>query len=149
VNTGPDRRRREATFTKLRVRYPEADRMGVAYHANYLVWFEMGRTELMREAGCAYRELEERDGVYFPVIRAGVRYLAPARYDDRLEVAARITAMRGVRIRFEYELRREDDGDGVLATGFTEHAAVGRDGRPRRMPGWLKQRLRQRESGNR
>ena len=122
--------------------------MGVAYHANYLVWFEMARTELMRESGCAYRELEEKDGVYFPVIRAGVRYLSPARYDDRLEVAARITELRGVRIRFEYELCRKDE-DGVLATGFTEHAAVGRDGRPRRMPDWLKQRLEQRKSGDR
>jgi acyl-CoA thioester hydrolase len=122
--------------------------MGVAYHANYLVWFEMARTELMRESGCAYRRLEEDDGIYFPVIRAGVRYLAPARYDDRLEVVAWITALRGVRIHFEYELRREDDND-VLATGFTEHAAVGRNGRPRRMPDWLKQRLNQREGGDR
>jgi len=130
--------------TAVRVRYPEADRMGVAYHANYFVWFEMGRTELMRESGCTYRELEDREGIHFPVVRAGARYLAPARYDDRLVVHTRLTSISGVRVRFEYELCEEPSGR-TLATGFTEHATVGKNGRPRRMPELLRRQLKQRE----
>lgn len=122
--------------------------MGVAYHANYFVWFEMARTELMREAGCAYREVEDRDGVFFPVVRAGARYLAPARYDDRLEVRVRLAELSGVRVRFEYELL-DVDSENLLATGFTEHGTVGRNGRPRRMPAKLRGRLgRQEKSGS-
>ena len=68
--------------TTLRVRYPETDRMGVAYHAHYLSWFEMGRTELMREMGCSYGELEDRRGIFFPVREVGTRYRVSARYDE-------------------------------------------------------------------
>jgi len=128
----------------VRVRYAETDRMGVAYHAHYFVWFEMARTELMRRAGCAYRELEERDGVFFPVVRAGARYHASARYDDWLEVGARLISLSGVRLRIEYEVV-ERDGGRLLASGFTEHASVGRDGRPRRMPEDVRRKLRGRE----
>jgi acyl-CoA thioester hydrolase len=124
----------------VRVRYPEADRMGVAYHAHYFVWFEMARTELMRELGCPYRELEDREGIYFPVIRAEARYVAPARYDDWLEIRASLEAVGGARVRFEYAISRRDEGE-ILATGFTEHATVGRDGRPRRIPRELRGRL--------
>lgn len=129
------------SVTRLRVRYPETDRMGVAYHANYLVWFELGRTELMRELGCAYGELEERASIFFPVIELGVRYLASARYDEDLEVRTRLAAVGAARVRFEYRLVRPVSSQ-VLATGFTEHAAVGRDGRPLRLPSELRDRLR-------
>ena len=122
--------------------------MGVAYHANYFVWFEMARTELMREAGCAYRDVEDDDGVFFPVVNAGARYLAPARYDDRLEVDVRIAALTRVRVRFEYELRNVESGK-LLANGFTEHGTVGRNGRPRRMPEELRRRLGLEESPGR
>jgi acyl-CoA thioester hydrolase len=128
------------------VRYPETDRMGVAYHAHYLVWFELGRTELMRELGCVYGELEERDGIAFPVIEASARYHAPARYDQLLEVTTRVAAVGGSRIRFEYRIERPADAR-MLASGFTEHAAVGRDGRPRRLPAALRERLASLESG--
>jgi acyl-CoA thioester hydrolase len=121
--------------------------MGVAYHANYFVWFEMARTELMREAGCAYRDVED-DGVFFPVVNAGARYLAPARYDDRLEVDVRVAALTRVRVRFDYELRNVESGD-LLATGFTEHGTVGSNGRPRRMPDALCRRLGSEESSAR
>lgn len=121
--------------------------MGVAYHANYFVWFEMARTELMREMGCPYRELEDRDGIFFPVVRAGARYRAPARYDDRLQVRARLTAVGGIRVRFDYELIGPD-GETTLATGFTEHGSVGRDGRPKRLPPELRRRLSRMEFGN-
>jgi acyl-CoA thioester hydrolase len=124
----------------VRVRYAETDRMGVAYHAHYFVWFEMARTKLMRRAGCAYKDLEDRDGLRFPVIRAEARYHASARYDDRLDVDARLVSVGGARLRFEYELSAGDGGR-LLATGFTEHACVGRDGRPRRLPELLRRRL--------
>ncbi|HKQ62441.1 MAG TPA: thioesterase family protein [Candidatus Polarisedimenticolaceae bacterium] len=120
--------------TQLRVRYPEIDRMGIAYHAHYLVWFELGRTELMRELGCPYGELEEVEGLRFPVTAVGARYLAPARYDDVLTVLTRLARVDRVRVRFEYELAREAGEPRLLATGFSEHAALGRTGRPRRVP---------------
>ena len=126
--------------TRLRVRYPETDRMAVAYHGNYLVWFELGRTELMRELGCPYGVLEERDGIYFPVIEAGVKYLSPARYDDLLSVDSRLVSVGGVRVRFEYRLTREGETK-LLATGFTVHAAVDRKGRPLKLPQELRGRL--------
>ena len=124
----------------LRVRYPETDRMGVAYHAHYLVWFELGRTELMRSLGCAYGLLEDREGILFPVIRIGAHYLASARYDEELDLETRLVSLGAARVRFEYRLTRQSDF-GLLATGFTEHAAVGRDGRPRRLPAELRLRL--------
>jgi len=130
--------------TAVRVRYAETDRMGVAYHAHYFVWFEMARTEWMRATGCAYKDLEDRDGLFFPVIRAGARYHASARYDDWLEVVARLASVGRARIRFEYEIVR-GEGRRLLASGFTEHASVGRDGRPRRLPEAVRRRLQQRE----
>jgi len=127
--------------TGLRVRYSETDRMGVVYHAHYLVWFELGRTELMRQLGCDYRALEERRGIYFPVREAGARYLSPARYDDVLEVRTRLDEVGGARVRFDYELIRGDDGK-LLARGFSEHAAVDGSGKPQRLPADLAARLR-------
>ena len=126
--------------TLTRVRYPETDRMGVAHHTHYLVWFELGRTELMRELGCAYGELEERDGVFFPVVQVGAEFRTPARYDDEIRIHTRLTSVGGVRVRFDYELLRDTDGS-TLAVGHTEHASIGADGRPRRIPGWLRERL--------
>lgn len=126
--------------TKTRVRYPETDRMGVAHHTHYFVWFELGRTELMREAGCAYGALEDDGGVFFPVIEAGASYHASARYDEVIEIETRLTCVEGVRVRFEYMLRRLDDAR-ILSEGFTVHAACGRDGRPTRLPESLRLRL--------
>ena len=127
-------------MTSVRVRYPETDRMGVVYHANYLVWFELGRTELMRRIGTSYRDLEERERLYFPVTEARIRYIAPARYDESLEVETRLASVGGARVRFEYVVRRRSDRQ-LLSTGFTEHASVGEDGRPRRLPAELRDRL--------
>jgi acyl-CoA thioester hydrolase len=114
--------------------------MDVAWHGHYLAWFELGRTELMRELGCSYAELEDVSGIFFPVRRAGARYLRPSHYDERLTVVTRIAEVGGAHVRFEYVVVGDDDGR-ERATGFTEHAAVGRDGRPRRMPAELRQRL--------
>lgn len=126
--------------TTTRVRYPETDRMGVAHHTHYFVWFELGRTELMREAGCTYGELEDGDGVFFPVVEAGAVYKASARYDEVVEIETRLTAAGGVRVRFEYIVRRPEGGR-VLATGYTVHAACGRDGKPARLPEDVRARL--------
>src|SRR5580765_1500073 len=114
--------------------------MGVAHHTHYFVWFELGRTELMREAGCAYGALEDEAGVFFPVIEAGAAFKASARYDERIEIETRLVAAEGARVRFEYALRRADDGT-LLATGFTVHAACGPEGRPIRIPEAVRARL--------
>jgi len=118
--------------TTLRVRYPETDQMGVVHHSHFLVWFEMGRTELMRDNGCSYADLE-KEGVMMPVIEASCRYLSPARYDEVLTVRTRITEVSRVRARFEYEVVRLSDGK-RLATGSTRHAATDGRGVPCRMP---------------
>jgi acyl-CoA thioester hydrolase len=114
--------------------------MGVAHHTHYLVWFELGRTELMRAAGLPYGVLEDERAILFPVVEAGARYRRPARYDDVLEVRTGIAALSPVRIRFEYRIVRPADG-AVLADGFSVHAAVGRDGLPQRLPPELMERL--------
>jgi len=119
--------------TRLRVRYGEVDRMGVAYHAHYLVWFEQGRTELLRSMGSTYRALED-SGTLLMVIETGVRHLRSARYDDEVEVRTRLDSVKGVRLRFVYEVHREDE---LLATGFTVLAAADPGGRPRRLPAEL------------
>ena len=126
--------------TETRVRYPETDRMGIAHHTHYFVWFELGRTELMREAGCAYGALEENDGVFFPVIEAGAAYKASARYDETIEIETHLVSAEGARVRFEYAVRRASDGT-LLATGFTVHAACGAEGRPMRIPEAIRVRL--------
>ena len=129
-----------AARTETRVRYPETDRMGVAHHSHYLVWFELGRTELMRDLGCPYGVLEDRDGVFFPVTSVGADYRSPARYDERLAIDTSIEHVGGARVRFAYRVTSTDDGR-ELATGFTEHGATGRDGRPTRIPESLRSRL--------
>jgi acyl-CoA thioester hydrolase len=125
--------------SRVRVRYSETDQMGVAYHANYFAWFEVGRTDLLRARGLTYRDLES-GGLRLPVIEAHARFLRPARYDDVLDIRTRIASLGGARIAFEYEVRREG-GDAPLATGSTAHATVDREGRVRRLPGELRRRL--------
>src|SRR5882724_1456731 len=114
--------------TTVRVRYAETDKMGVVYHANYFVWFEVGRTDLLRGSGWTYKEMEA-EGFSLPVIEAHCDYKQPARYDDELEVRTTAGLMSAVRVSFSYELVRPGDGQ-TLATGRTVHAAVDRDGRP-------------------
>jgi len=120
------------TVTRLRARYADTDRMGVVYYANYLVWFEVARTEWLRATGWSYREMEH-DGVALPVIEAHCEYRQPAQYDDEVDVAAHATLVTPVRVRFDYEVTRAADGR-LAAVGYTVHAAVGADGRPRRLP---------------
>lgn len=122
----------EPRRTRLRVRYADTDRMGVVYHANYLVWFEIGRTEWLRESGWTYREME-LEGVSLPVIEAHAEYRRPARYDDEIEISTRMQLMTPVRVRFDYEVRRPGE-ESPLATGHTVHAALDVNGRPCRLP---------------
>lgn len=120
-----------ARTTRVRVRYAETDQMGVVYYANYLVWFEVGRTEWLRQSGSNYRSLEG-EGVSLPVIEAHCEYRQPARYDDELEIRTRASLISPARIRFDYEIVRSDDV--VAVVGHTVHAPIGRNGRPCRLP---------------
>lgn len=104
--------------TEIRVRYAETDKMGVAYNSHYLTWFEVGRTELLRDLGLTY-EAMERAGFMLPVIEAGVKYRKPARYDDVLMVYTSVGRKPGARVFLEYAVVRNGE---TLATGFTEHA---------------------------
>ena len=120
------------TSSSIRVRYAETDKMGVVYHSNYFIWFEIGRTDWLRETGMTYREMEA-DGIQLPVIEAHCEYRLGARYDDDVEIRTRARKLSPVRIQFEYEAVRRADA-ALLATGHTVHATIDRDGRPTRMP---------------
>ena len=117
---------------RIRVRYGEVDRMGVVYHANYLPYFEQGRTEFLRSLGRAYRDVED-GGMLLVVADAGLKFHRPAGYDDLLRVVTRLEPPKGVRLRFEYEVRRVED-DLLVATGHTTLATTDRAGRPIRPP---------------
>lgn len=109
----------------LRVRYAETDKMGVVYNSNYLIWFEIGRVELMRELGHSYREIEE-DGFLFPVAEVTCRYKEAALYDDEILLHTCILKLRRSLIQFGYKVFRESDNK-LLATGTSSHFVVGRD----------------------
>lgn len=117
---------------EIRVRYAETDQMGVAHHASYLVWFEAGRTEFIRERGRSYAQVEQ-EGWMLVVVEAYCRYRRPARYDEVLVVRTHLRDLRRATLSFGYQVLRRADGE-VLADGHTVHAAVDRAGRPRRIP---------------
>ena len=118
--------------SRIRVRYAETDKMGVVYYANYFVWFEVGRTDLLRESGWNYREMEI-DGFALPVIEAHCAYRESAKYDDEVEVRTSGAMLSPVRVQFTYEVVRIADA-ATLATGTTVHATLDRNGRPCRLP---------------
>jgi acyl-CoA thioester hydrolase len=117
----------------FRVRYADTDRMGFAYYAHYLRWFEAGRAELLRSLGMSYRAVEET-GVSLPVLEARCRYIRPAHYDDLLAVETGVLAMERASIRFGYRIVREESDAGLLAFGSTEHCFMDRAGRAVRPP---------------
>jgi acyl-CoA thioester hydrolase len=127
------------SITTLRVRYAETDQMGVVYYANYFVWFEVARTDLLRHQGWSYRAMEA-SGVVLPVIEADCRYRRPARYDEEMEIRTRARILSPVRMEFRYEVTAKGE-PGVVASGRTVHAAIGRDGRPCRLPAQVAQAL--------
>ncbi len=116
--------------TPIRVRYAETDKMGVVYHAHYVVWFEVGRTEYCRAAGLPYRSMEEA-GLLILVTGVECTYRRPARYDDAVIVRASMPELSGRGLAFDYEIVRDDE---VLAAGSTRHVFADSDGRPRRAP---------------
>lgn len=119
----------EHTIT-LRVRYPEVDAMGYLHHSRFLQYFEIGRVELLRSLGVSYADLE-RQGVFFVVVKAEIRYKAPARYDEQLTLTTRVTRVTHVRYDHAYTLKR---GDTLLAEGATTIACVDREGQVRQIP---------------
>ena len=125
------------SITVLRVRYADTDRMGFAYYANYLVWFEVARADWLRRLGWTYREMEE-SGLLLPVIEAHCEYRQPSRYDDELEVRTEGRLISPVRMQFDYEVVRRTDTI-VAAVGHTVHAAVDPSGRPCRLPDRVRQ----------
>jgi acyl-CoA thioester hydrolase len=118
--------------SRIRVRYAETDQMGVVYYANYFVWFEVGRTDLLRSAGWSYRDMEV-DGFALPVIDAQCSYRESAKYDDEIEVRTSGAMMSPIRVQFTYEVVRTADA-ATLATGSTVHATLDRNGKPCRLP---------------
>jgi acyl-CoA thioester hydrolase len=129
----------EHTVT-TRVRYGETDQMGVVYHANYFLYFELGRTELLRAAGFAYSELERR-GIYLVVTEAACRFRSPARYDQELRIVTRVGRLGKARVRFEYSVLGPEGER--LAEGHTELASVDRaTQQPVRLPEEVASRLR-------
>ena len=119
--------------TRVRVRYAETDQMGVVYHANYLVWFEIGRVEFIRQMGLDYRSMEKDENAMIAVVEATARYKAPARYDDELIVRTTLAGVRGSIVRFRYAVVRATD-ELLLCEGETVHLVVGRDMKRREMP---------------
>ena len=117
----------------VRVRYAETDQMGVVYHANYLVWFEVGRVELIRSLGLEYKQMEKEDDCHIVVADAKCRYHKSALYDEVLRIRTRIAESRNRTIKFSYQVIRDGDGK-LLAEGETTHVICGSHGRPKLLP---------------
>jgi acyl-CoA thioester hydrolase len=117
----------------IRVRYAETDQMGVVYHSNYLIWFEVGRVEMMRALGFDYRKMEIEDDCYIVVADVHCRYQVPARYDELLTVRTRIIEAKNRVLKFGYEVLRDSDGK-LLATGETTHISCTRAGQVKQFP---------------
>ncbi len=119
--------------TLVRVRYAETDQMGVVYHSNYFIYFEIGRTEYIRNAGLDYKKMEIEDDCFFVVASASIRYIRPARYDDVLRIRTRVTESNRRTARIGYEIFN-DANEELLATGETYHVFCDHTGRPRALP---------------
>jgi acyl-CoA thioester hydrolase len=123
----------------VRVRYADTDTMRVVYYANYFVWFETGRIELLRSRGIVYREIEQM-GIFIPVVEAHANYRSPARFDDELLVRTRLSKIGETSVRFENEIYRLPSME-PLCTGHTVHVVVDGEGKPMRVPDGLRARL--------
>jgi acyl-CoA thioester hydrolase len=124
-----------SSSSTVRVRYAETDKMGVVYYANYFVWFEVARADLLRSLGWSYRDMEHA-GITLPVIEAQCEYVRPARYDDELEIRAEGRMLSPVRMEFTYQVHVISSGadPSLAASGRTVHAALDANGRPCRLP---------------
>ena len=119
--------------TRIRVRYAETDQMGVAYHSNHFIWFEVGRVEFLRQLGFSYRNMEKEDGCFIAVVDARCRYKAPVHYDDEIVVRTHLKNVREKVIHFGYELLRVESGE-LLAEGETTHIVADSEMKPRVLP---------------
>ena len=121
--------------TTVRVIYGDTDNMGIAYHANYFRWFEIGRSEMFRSLGLAYRDIEKR-GIFLPVSEVGCKFMGPIRYDDLLVIETTLdTTVRGG-MKFDYRIFKEND-ETVLARGFSKHACMNRERKVVRPPAFI------------
>jgi acyl-CoA thioester hydrolase len=127
--------------SRFRVRYAETDQMGVVYYANYLVWMEVGRVELVRSLGLHYKELEHSEGLYLAVVEANCRYICPARYDQEICVETSIRKSTDKLVEFSYRIRSLDP-ERLLADGNTRHIWLNRSWRPTRLPARYGDKLR-------
>lgn len=118
------------SVSKVTVRYAETDAMGIVYHANYLPWLEISRTQMLKEVGFPYKQLEE-DGLLLPVLEINFKYRKPARYDEEITIITRMKKEPLVKIHLEYEVKRGTD---LLGTGYSIHAFMNREGRPLKAP---------------
>jgi len=132
-----ERNERPTSISVIRVRYAETDKMGVVYYANYFVWFEVARADLLRSLGWTYREMEHA-GVTLPVIEAHCEYRKPARYDDEIEVRTKGRMLSPIRMEFTYEIVLRSD-QSIAASGRTIHAALDLAGKPCRLPDRIRQ----------
>ncbi len=123
---------------RLRVRYAETDQMGVVYHSNFIIWFEVGRVEAMRDLGFNYKQMEKEDGCYIVVVDLRCRYRAPAYYDDDILIRTKVRNVRGSLIHFGYEVLRAGEGT-VLAEGETTHLVTDVNMQRRELPGKYQQ----------
>ncbi len=112
--------------TKLRVRYAETDQMGVVYHSNFIVWFEVGRVEMKRQLGFSYNQMEQQDGQHLAVADVRCRYKSPARYDDLILIRTHLINVRDSLVHFGYEILRDEDGT-LLAEGESVHLVLDRE----------------------
>jgi len=116
--------------TTVRVTYRDTDQMGHVYYANHLVWFEIGRTELVRQMGLTYSEMERTQGIFLPAVSVQINYRAPARYDDLIEIQTRVAKLSHVAIEFRYRIvRRENATEILIAEGGSRHAFLDREGK--------------------
>lgn len=120
--------------TRIRVRYAETDQMGVVYHANHFIWFEVGRVEFLRQLGFSYRDMERDEDCFIAVVDARCRYKAPVHYDDEVIVRTYLKSVREKVIHFGYELRRADASE-LLAQGETTHIVANSKMQSRALPG--------------
>jgi acyl-CoA thioester hydrolase len=131
----------EWSETRLRVRYAETDQAGVVYHANFLVWLEVGRVELCRDYGFNYRDMEKDADAFLPVTECRVKFRHPARYDDEIIVRTRVLELRSRAISFAYEVARASD-ETLLAVGETHHIVMTGQGRARSFPPEFAEKMR-------
>lgn len=119
--------------TTVRVRYAETDQMGVVYHSNFIIWFEVGRVEMLRSLGFSYKEMEEQDDTHIMVVSVKCDYKRPARYDDPIRIRTRLVDARSRILRFAYEIFHDTTGE-LLATGETSHVTCDGQGRFKSLP---------------